>query len=62
MVHRRVRGGEYKINYVKKQPPVALGEELVVNIIDVCPNGDGRSRIRGYVIVVPKAKPKTASK
>ena len=33
MVHRRVRGGEYKINYVKNEPPVALGEELVVNII-----------------------------
>jgi predicted RNA-binding protein with TRAM domain len=58
MVHRRVRGGQYKINYAKKQPPVELGEELEVNITDICPSGDGMSKIRGYTIIVPKAKPR----
>ena len=58
MVHRRVRGGKFPINYVEKQPPVQLGEELFVNITDLAPSGDGVSRIRGYVIVVPKAKPR----
>ena len=58
MVHRRVRGGQYKINYDKKQPPVELGDELEVNITDVCPSGDGMSKIRGYTIMVPKAKPR----
>ena len=50
MVHRRVRGGQYKINYAKKQPPVELGEELEVNITDVCPSGDGisNSRLQNY--------------
>lgn len=57
MVHRRVRGGKYKINYAGKPAPVELGDELEVNIIGKCPSGDGMSRIRGYVIVVPKAKP-----
>jgi predicted RNA-binding protein with TRAM domain len=58
MVHRRVRGGKYKINHEKKLPPVAVGDELEVNITDVCPSGDGMSIIQGYVIVVPKAKPR----
>jgi predicted RNA-binding protein with TRAM domain len=58
MVHRRVRGGKFKIKHVKKEPPVELGDELEVNIIDVCPSGDGMTRIQGYVIVVPKAKPR----
>ena len=58
MVHRRVRGGKFKINYAKKEPPVELGEELEVNIIDRCPSGDGRTKIRDYVIIVPKAKPR----
>lgn len=58
MVHRRVRGGKYKINYAGKPAPVTVGDELEVNIIDRCPSGDGMSRIRGYVIVVPKAKPR----
>ncbi len=62
MVHRRVRGGKYKINYVGKPAPVELGDELEVNIIDRCPSGDGMSRIRGYVIVVPKAKPRDCVK
>ncbi|MCW3984198.1 MAG: TRAM domain-containing protein [Candidatus Bathyarchaeota archaeon] len=58
MVHRRVRGGKYKINYAGQPAPVEVGDELEVNIIDRCPSGDGMSRIRGYVIVVPKAKPR----
>ena len=60
MVHRRVRGGKFKIKHVEKPCPVALGDELEVNIIDLCPNGDGRTKIQGYIIVVPKAKPKRA--
>jgi predicted RNA-binding protein with TRAM domain len=58
MVHRRVRGGKFKIKHVEKQCPVEVGEELDVNINGLCPNGDGRSTIRGYVIQVPKAKPR----
>jgi len=58
MVHRRVRGGHYKIKHVEKQCPVKLGDELEVNITDVCPSGDGMSKIQGYVIMVPKAKPR----
>jgi predicted RNA-binding protein with TRAM domain len=56
MVHRSVRGGKFKVKY-ENQCPVQLGEELEVNIIDVCPSGDGRTKIRGYSILVPKAKP-----
>ena len=58
MVHRRVRGGHYKIKHVEKQCPVELGDELEVNIIEVTPSGDGMSKIRGYKIMVPKAKPR----
>ena len=58
MVHRRVRGGQFKIKYVEKKCPVELGQELEVNITDLCPSGDGMSKIQGYVIVVPKAKPR----
>jgi predicted RNA-binding protein with TRAM domain len=39
-----------------------LGDELEVNIINRCPSGDGMSRIRGYVIVIPKAKPRNSVK
>ena len=62
MVHRRVRGGHYNIKHVEKQCPVELGEELLVNITDVCPNGDGMSIIQRYVIMVPKAKPRDCVK
>ena len=58
MVHRRVRGGHFKTKHVEKQCPVELGDELEVNITDICPNGDGMSKIQGYVIQVPKAKPR----
>ena len=58
MVHRRVKGGKFKIKHVEKQCPVELGEELEVNITDVGPSGDGMSIIQGYVIMVPKAKPR----
>ncbi len=62
MVHRRVRGGHYKIKHVEKQCPVELGEELLVNITDVGPSGDGMTKIQGYVIMVPKAKPRDCLK
>jgi predicted RNA-binding protein with TRAM domain len=62
MVHRRVRGGHYTIKHVKKRCPVEVGEELLVNITDVCPSGDGMSKIQGYVIIVPKAKPRDCVK
>ncbi len=62
MVHRRVRGGKYKTNYVGQPAPVAVGDELEVNIIGICPSGDGMSKIRGYTIVVPKAKPRDCVK
>ena len=58
MVHRRVKGGKFKIKHVEKQCPVELGEELLVNITDVAPSGDGISKIRGCDIIVPKAKPR----
>ncbi len=62
MVHRRVRGGQFTIKHVEKKCPVELGEELLVNITDICPSGDGMSKIRGYVIMVPKAKPRDCVK
>ncbi len=58
MVHRRVRGGKYKIKHVEKPCPVELGQELDVNITDLCPNGDGMLKIQRYIIMVPKAKPR----
>jgi len=62
MVHRRVRGGKFKIKHVEKPCPVEVGEELLVNITDICPSGDGMSKIQGYKIVVPKAKPRDCVK
>jgi predicted RNA-binding protein with TRAM domain len=62
MVHRRVRGGHYTIKHVEKQCPVELGEEFLVNITDIAPSGDGMSKIRGYIILVPKAKPRDCVK
>ncbi len=58
MVHRRVKGGQFKIKHVQKLPLVEVGEELDVHINGLCPNGDGMSNIRGYIIQVPKAKPR----
>ncbi len=57
-----MRGGHYKIKHVEKKCPVDLGEELLVNITDVAPSGDGSSRIQGYIITVPKAKPRDCVK
>jgi predicted RNA-binding protein with TRAM domain len=34
-----------------------LGEELEVNITDLSPKGEGMTKIQGYVIHVPDAKP-----
>ena len=58
MVHRRVRGGHFKIKHIEKKCPVELGQELEVNITDLCPSGHGMSKNQGYVIMVPKAKPR----
>lgn len=57
MVHRRVRGGKYKVKKSPSPSPVEVGDELEVNIIDKSASGDGISEIRGYTIVVPKSKP-----
>jgi predicted RNA-binding protein with TRAM domain len=62
MVHRRVRGGKYKINYTGQPAPVEVGDELEVNIIRTHPSGAGMTSIRGYTIVVPKAKPRECVK
>ncbi len=58
MVHRRVRGRKWKVKYVEKQCPIEVGDELEVNITDITPSGDGMSRIQGYEIHVPNAKPR----
>jgi predicted RNA-binding protein with TRAM domain len=58
MVHRKVRGGKFKIKHVEKQPPVAVGDELDVNIIEISPSGDGATKIQGFIINVPNAKPR----
>jgi predicted RNA-binding protein with TRAM domain len=57
MVHRRVRGGKYKMNYTGQPAPVEVGDELEVNITTMHPSGAGVTSIREYTIVVPKAKP-----
>ena len=62
MVHRRVRGGKFKIKYVEEPCPVELDQEIDVTIIDLAPNGDGRLNIRGFNILVPKAKPRDSVK
>jgi predicted RNA-binding protein with TRAM domain len=41
-----------------KRIPVEVGDELEVNITDVSPSGNGLSKIQGYVIHVPNAKPR----
>ncbi len=41
-----------------KQCPLAVGDELEVNIIDVGPGGDGWSRIQGFIVNVHSAKPR----
>lgn len=43
---------------IAKKAPVEVGDELEVNIIEVAPSGDGLTRIRGYQINVPNAKPR----
>ena len=58
MVHRRVRGGKYKINYAGRPCPVEVGDELEVNITDTSSSGDGMSKIQGCTIMVPKSKPR----
>jgi predicted RNA-binding protein with TRAM domain len=57
LVHRRVRGGKYKVKKSPSPSPVEVGDELEVNIIEKAPSGAGVSNIQGYTIVVPRAKP-----
>ena len=63
MVHRKKRGYSSKITKnshcrIVKKSPVEVGDELEVNITDTSPSGDGISRIQGYEIYVPGAKPR----
>jgi len=57
LVHRRVRGGKFKVKKSPSPSPVEVGDELEVNIIERAPSGDGVSNIQGYTIIVPRAKP-----
>jgi predicted RNA-binding protein with TRAM domain len=59
MVHRRVRGGKFKVKKSPSPCPVEVGDELEINIIERAPSGNGISNIQGYMIIVPKAKPGT---
>ncbi|MGE5188024.1 MAG: TRAM domain-containing protein [Betaproteobacteria bacterium] len=47
---------------ILKQPPVAVGDELEVNITDLNPSGEGTTRIQGYEIHVHGAKPRNCVK
>ena len=62
MSYSRRHGGSYegRRGHGKgfKRCPVELGEELEVNITDLSPKGDGMTKIQGYVIHVPNAKPR----
>lgn len=46
------------MNYAGQPAPVAVGDELEVNIIGTHPSGAGMTNIRGYTILVPNAKPR----
>jgi len=46
------------MNYAGQPVPVAVGDELEVNIIGTHTSGAGRPSLRGYTIVVPNAKPR----
>ena len=39
-----------------KKCPVEMGDSYVVDITDMTPNGTGISRIKGFLILVPKTK------
>jgi len=58
VVNRKVRSGQSKKKHIEKRCPFESGDELEVNITDVSPSGDGMSKIQGYVIMVPNAKPR----
>jgi predicted RNA-binding protein with TRAM domain len=40
-----------------KRYPVALGEELDVDIAELSPKNEGIDKVQGYVINIPNAKP-----
>jgi predicted RNA-binding protein with TRAM domain len=54
----RCAEGSYSHCRIVKKCPVAVGDELEVNITDINPSGDGITRIQRHVIIVPKAKPR----
>jgi predicted RNA-binding protein with TRAM domain len=62
MSYSKRQGGNYegRLGHGKgfKRCPVEVGDELEVNITDISPSGDGMTRIQGYVIHVPNAKPR----
>jgi predicted RNA-binding protein with TRAM domain len=39
-----------------------VGDELEVNITNISPNGDGITRMQGYVINIPRTKPRECIK
>jgi predicted RNA-binding protein with TRAM domain len=62
MSYSRRQGGSYegRRGHGKgfKRCPVELGEELEVDITGLSPKGEGMTKVQGYVIHVPNAKPK----
>ena len=56
--HRKSPDKKHAHCRIVKVSPVEVGDELEVNIIEIAPNGDGLTRIQGYVITVHGAKPR----
>jgi predicted RNA-binding protein with TRAM domain len=56
--HRRSPDKKHPHCRIQKQPPVAVGDELELNITNVSPSGEGVTIIQGYEIHVHGAKPR----
>ena len=56
--HRKSPDKKHAHCRIPKQSPVAVGDELEVNITDVSPSGEGSTRIQGFEIHVHGAKPR----
>ena len=50
--------GSYSHCRILRKCPVEVGDELDANITDISPSGDGITRIQGFTISIPKAKPR----
>lgn len=50
--------GSYSHCRIPKRCPIEVGDELEVNITDTSSSGEGITRIQGYEINIPKAKPR----